>query len=106
VLVDNSAPTIRMILPYEDEIYTVNVDEWINIQVLAEDNLAMGKVEFYVDDKLLGYSTVGPFSMRWMLNGAWGEVPMLGTHRIYTIGFDTAGNQVKSDVVNVRVISE
>ncbi|MCE5257519.1 MAG: transglycosylase domain-containing protein [Chloroflexi bacterium] len=103
VLVDNSPPAMRLILPYQDEIYTVGVDEWINIQVLAEDNLGMSKVEFYVDDKLLGYSTVAPFSMRWMLNGSWTEVPVYGTHSIYAIGFDSAGNQVKTEPVSVRV---
>lgn len=103
VLVDNNPPTVSLILPYKDEIYTIGKDEWINIQALAEDNLAMQRVEFYVDDKLLGYSTVGPFSMLWKLNGSWDQVPMEGTHRIYVIAFDTAGNQTKSDEVTVRV---
>ncbi|MHB1354972.1 MAG: transglycosylase domain-containing protein [Anaerolineae bacterium] len=103
VLVDNIPPSIELILPYQDEIYTVGKDEWINIQALAEDNMAMQRVEFYIDDKLLGYSTVGPFSMRWMLNGSWDQVPMWGTHRIYVIAFDSAGNQTKSEEVRVRV---
>lgn len=103
VLVDNIAPTVELILPYQDEIYTISKDEWINIQALAEDNLAMQRVEFYVDDKLLGFSTVGPFSMLWILNGSWDQVPMEGTHRIYVIAFDAAGNQMKSEEVSVRV---
>jgi membrane carboxypeptidase/penicillin-binding protein PbpC len=103
VLVDNISPTVELILPYKDEIYTVGKDEWINIQALAEDNLAMQRVEFYVDDKLLGFSTVGPFSMRWMLNGSWDQVSVWGAHRIYVIAFDTAGNQTKSEAVDVRV---
>jgi hypothetical protein len=103
VLVDNISPTVELILPYQDEIYTIGKDEWINIQALAEDNLAMQRVEFFVDDKLLGFSTVGPFSMRWVLNGSWDQVPMEGTHRIYVIAYDTAGNQTKSDEVTVRV---
>ncbi|MHB9031539.1 MAG: penicillin-binding transpeptidase domain-containing protein, partial [Anaerolineae bacterium] len=106
VLVDNIPPTMRLLLPHQDEIYTVGVDEWINIQVLTEDNLGMDRVEFYVDDKLLGYSTVAPFSMRWMLNGSWEEVSVYGTHSIYAIGFDSAGNQVKTEPVSVRVTSD
>ncbi len=59
VLVDNISPTVALILPYPNEIYTIGTDEWINIQALAEDNLAMQRVEFYVDDKLLGFSYGG-----------------------------------------------
>jgi len=102
VLVDNTPPYVRLILPYEGEVYTVGVDEWINIQVLTEDNIGMDRVEFYIGDWQLGYSTVGPFSMRWMLNS--GDV--YGTHSIYAIGYDTAGNQTRSETVTVKVTSK
>ena len=67
VLVDNISPTVTILMPEPEQAFTLDQDEWINIQVFATDNMSMEKVEFYLDDQLLGYSTVAPYTLRWTL---------------------------------------
>lgn len=67
VLVDNISPTVTILMPEPEQVFTLDKDEWINVQVYAEDNMSMDKVEFYLDDNLLGYSTVAPYTLRWTL---------------------------------------
>ena len=67
VLVDNISPTITILMPEPEQVFVLDKHEWINIQVFAEDNMSMERVEFYLDDGLLGYSTVAPYTLRWML---------------------------------------
>jgi len=67
VLVDNISPTVSIISPEPEQVYVLDKDEWINIQVDAEDNLSMERVEFYLDEQSLGYTTVAPYTIRWTL---------------------------------------
>ena len=41
--------------------------EWINIQADAKDNLSMDRVEFFLDDQSIGFSTVAPYTRRWII---------------------------------------
>jgi len=94
VVVDNVTPTVT-ILPFEyvydaddpdksdpakpDKNYArVGMDEWINIQVNAVDNVAMDRVEFFLDNRSLGISTVAPFGIRWP-GGIRPMIPMSNT---------------------------
>ena len=76
VLVDNISPTVSILNPIvahdeegrpQDPVYEMGKDEWVNIQVYATDNTAMERVEFFLDDNPLGFSTVAPFTLRWTL---------------------------------------
>lgn len=67
VRVDNVPPAVEIIHPANDAVYAMDKDEWINIQLWAEDDQAMDRVEFYMDDELLGFSTVAPYTLRWTL---------------------------------------
>lgn len=67
VMVDNISPTVRIANPWPDKLYIAELDEWINIQVDAEDNVSMDRVEFFLDGQLIGYSTVAPFSYKWTI---------------------------------------
>ena len=67
VLVDNISPIVSILAPEHGKAFTLEKDEWINIQVDAEDNLSMEGVEFYLDDGLLGHTTVAPYTLRWTL---------------------------------------
>ena len=75
VRVDNTPPIAEIIHPTPDQVYEMGKDEWINIQVEAVDNIAMGKVEFYMDGELLGFTTVAPYTMRWNLKLLKDELP-------------------------------
>jgi len=67
VIVDNKPPKVEIIHPLEGAVYTLESDEWVNIQVDALDNYAMDRVEFYVDGQQIGYSTVAPFTKKWTI---------------------------------------
>jgi len=67
VSVDNISPTVRIIYPDDGALYRMETDEWINIQVDAEDNTAMDRVEFYLDGRKLDYTTVVPYTQRWTI---------------------------------------
>jgi len=67
VLVDNISPTVQILAPAPDQVFVMDKDEWINIQVDAQDNISMDRVEFFLDDHSLGYSTVAPYTLRWTL---------------------------------------
>jgi membrane carboxypeptidase/penicillin-binding protein len=78
-LVDNRPPRVSIVNPDPyapdedptnsefDRTYEVGKDEWINIQVIAVDNTAMARVDFYLNGRFLGFSTVAPFTLRWNL---------------------------------------
>ena len=65
VTVDNISPTIWIMNPWEDKVYIKETDEWVNIQADAQDNVSMDRVEFYLDNKPIGSSTVPPFTLKW-----------------------------------------
>nr|MBC7244487.1 transglycosylase domain-containing protein [Chloroflexota bacterium] len=67
VIVDNTPPTVEIIHPLEGAVYTLESDEWVNIQVDAIDNYSMDRVEFYLDEQQIGYSTVAPFTKKWTI---------------------------------------
>lgn len=66
----------------------------------------MDKVEFYIDDQLFGYSTVSPYTARWMLrrSDAEGAFPVepWGT-RVHVVAYDSAGNTTTSETITVHI---
>ncbi len=89
VLVDNTAPEMALVAPFEGQKFIMR-DEWITIQANAEDNIVMDRVEFFLvrsdsataesaeaplpeggnPDESLGYTTIAPYTARFMLNDA------------------------------------
>ena len=96
VIVDNEAPTVRIVSPKNGQTMSPGEDRGINIQVAAEDDVAMNRVEFYVDDQLAGYSTVAPYTLRWVVDEG-------GTFTIRAVAFDSAGNEAHSEPIQVNV---
>ena len=65
VTIDNTPPEAEFINPEPGKVYVLEEDEWINIQVEAEDNLSMNRVEYFMDNQKIGESTVAPYTLRW-----------------------------------------
>jgi hypothetical protein len=69
VTVDNTPPELALINPEPDSVYEFYPDDllndWVNFQVDAEDNLSMNRVEYFVDNRKIGETTVAPFTLRW-----------------------------------------
>jgi len=91
VVVDNQPPEVT-VLPFdytldandpdksnpdtpEKNYFRIGMDEWANIQVDAVDNVAMDRVEFFLDGESQGFKTVAPYSMRWTL--AWSSITQM-----------------------------
>jgi 1A family penicillin-binding protein len=80
VTIDNTPPTVVVTEPKPDQLFVMEDDEQININVLANDNLGIGRVEFVIDGSTFVTSTVAPYNERWEiemrdLNSAAGGEP-------------------------------
>jgi hypothetical protein len=67
VIVDSDPPQVEIIHPLDGDTYTLENDEWVNIQVDAIDKYAMDRVEYYLDGQQIGLSTVAPFTQKWTI---------------------------------------
>jgi membrane peptidoglycan carboxypeptidase len=70
VVVDNGAPTVKLINPQPDKVYRMEVDELISVTAEAQDAWEMDRVEFYMDSGKIGETTVAPYSVRWTMKMA------------------------------------
>jgi len=78
VTVDNTPPVVQLIYPYNGLAYVMENDEYVNIQADAVDNFSMDRVEFYLDDSLLSFSTVPPYNTKWTITMS-DTIPVPGT---------------------------
>jgi penicillin-binding protein 1C len=67
VTVDNTPPEAYVGYPSPGRVYELETDEWANLTADVSDNVQIDKVEFYLDDELLGYSVVEPYAFKWVL---------------------------------------
>ncbi|MGQ9683715.1 MAG: penicillin-binding protein [Anaerolineae bacterium] len=67
IIVDNEPPAISIMYPYNDAQYIKEVDELLNLQADALDNVGMDRVEFLVDGQKVAESRVAPYSIAWTL---------------------------------------
>ncbi len=127
VIVDNTAPQVEIINPWEGKAFYRDDDEWVNVQVDAWDNVAMDRVEFFLNGHSLGFSTVAPFTKRWTIDLNAVPAPVdavpatepvpdatptlaptaapVGGRRLvfHVVGYDSAGNRTESKPVSVSV---
>ncbi|MCW5853989.1 MAG: transglycosylase domain-containing protein [Anaerolineae bacterium] len=94
---DNTPPSIRLVeLP---PVAGIETDEILNLQAEAEDNLSIERVDFLVDGRLRGSSTVAPYGIRWTLTPR-----DLGSHFVEAVAFDRAGNSAASQRARVQIV--
>lgn len=67
VTIDNSAPSVVLSEPKADRLYVMEDDEQININALVNDTWSVGKVQYILDNVVIGTSTVAPFNERWKI---------------------------------------
>ncbi|MEA3334907.1 MAG: transglycosylase domain-containing protein [Chloroflexota bacterium] len=65
VTVDNISPTVSIEHPSDGDLYLMEDDEWVSITADANDDWAMDRVDFYLDNELSTSSIVPPYSRRW-----------------------------------------
>jgi membrane peptidoglycan carboxypeptidase len=81
VTVDNVPPAMELNHPEEGMVYTMEEDEWINIQATVGDNVSLDRVDFYVDSDKLATSTVPPYNKAWTIVMS-DTVPQLGPNPV------------------------
>ena len=91
-VLDTTAPTITISSPNDGSKVTSNV----SVKVNTSDNVAVTKVELYVDGMLQGASTTAPFTTKWNTGKA-----ARGLHTLLTKAYDSAGNVGLSQLVSV-----
>jgi hypothetical protein len=67
VTADNQPPVVEIQAPAEGERFVTEDNEWISITANATDDWAMDRVDFFMNGKKIGSSTVAPYSLRWDL---------------------------------------
>jgi hypothetical protein len=91
---DTTAPTTSITSPANGNV----VSGTVTITANALDNLAVTKVECYVDGQLIGTSATAPANFSWNTSA-----DVNGSHTLLTKAFDAAGNSGQSGTVTVTV---
>jgi hypothetical protein len=94
VTVDNSPPTVNLVLPTPGQ--SVRPQDQVVIQADVSDDIGLDRVEFYVDFTKVDTATSAPYSTRWAASGQ-------GQHTILVRAYDLAGNMSESAKVTITV---
>jgi hypothetical protein len=99
----SSSPTVQIASPVADS--QVVEGSTLAATVVAYDDIAVAKVEFYVNDVLRGQLYAEPFNGTYDGTFEFSFVVPLGvvTTSIKAIAYDLAGNQSTSSLVNIQV---
>lgn len=105
VTLDNTRPTVELVYPYADQSYDLGGDSWLNLQAQASDNIALDRVEFYVNGRYYDASS-SALSVRWTAEAANLARGESRTLEIYVVAVDSAGNRTQSDPIRVTVVGK
>src|SRR5262249_18809601 len=84
VMVSNQVLTVAITNPSNGG--TVPRNQNVSISASATDNVAVTKVEFYVDDNLLGTATTAPYNYPWKVPAKPGA-----SHKVQAKAYDALG---------------
>lgn len=98
VIVDNTPPTVRVLVPQAGTTYSAASDVFIEFSAEPSDNWQTVFMDFYVDGEYLGRVVESPYVYRY-------EIPenttRLATFRV--IVGDRAGNETESESITVQI---
>ena len=94
VTVDNLPPTVRIVSPAPGAEMQPGT---LRLEVEAADEIELDRVEFYWNDRLLTTFDTAPFVFEW-------QVIQTGSQVFHAIGYDAAGNSVRTETITVTVI--
>ena len=98
IQIDTTAPQVTLTAP----VNGATVSGVVRLEAAATDvGSGVGRVEFYVDGKIVGTATSVPYRVNWNTNNNK-QVPR-GSHTIYAIAVDRAGNSRVSISITVTV---
>ena len=85
VTVDNQPPEVQILYPAAEQQFGSGAGSTITLRANAEDDLALQKVEFYIDGQLIATLVQPPYS------AVWNATP--GKHQLSATATDQAGNK-------------
>ncbi|MBI3486529.1 S8 family serine peptidase [Candidatus Daviesbacteria bacterium] len=88
---DTTVPTVSIIYPLNGS--TVSKLSTVNIAASASDNIAVSKVEFYVNSSLTCTDTTSPYSCSWKVPGAKGK-----KYTVQAKAYDNSNNTSSSTI--------
>lgn len=91
---DTSAPSVSISAP----AHGASVSGTVKVTANATDNVGIAKVEFSIDNTLVGTDTASPFEYSWNTAAATN-----GTHTLVARASDAAGNTATSSTISVTV---
>ncbi|WP_224367984.1 extracellular catalytic domain type 1 short-chain-length polyhydroxyalkanoate depolymerase [Hyalangium versicolor] len=91
---DTAAPSVSLSAPTNG----ASVSGTVQVTANASDNVAVSKVEFFIDNALVGTDTASPYAYAWNSAAATN-----GTHVLVAKAYDAAGNKTTSATVSVTV---
>jgi peptidoglycan/xylan/chitin deacetylase (PgdA/CDA1 family) len=98
IQIDTTAPQITLTSP----VSGATVGGVVRLEATASDAVSgVARVDFYVDNKLLGTATSAPYRVNWNTNNK--QVPK-GSHTIYAVAVDRAGNSRATTPITVTVV--
>jgi membrane carboxypeptidase/penicillin-binding protein len=81
---DNTAPSLQIVSPEDNEIFQTSHDKTIIFQAAAEDDFSLEKVKFVLDDQLIATLYESPYVVSWSAE--------LGRHKLQITAYDQAEN--------------
>ena len=96
-VVKNSPPTVSWLAPADGSTVSSGLETLLSAAASDADlGDSVTKVEFFVDDGLLGTAATSPYTARW-------SHPAVGSHRLYAKAYDANGASAQSAVSVVSV---
>ena len=97
IQIDTTAPLVTLTSPASG----ATVSGVVRLEATASDvGSGVARVDFYVDGKLEGTSTLLPYRINWNTNG---KKVAKGSHTIYAVVVDRAGNSRATTPITVTV---
>jgi membrane peptidoglycan carboxypeptidase len=84
LLVDNTAPSIKILAPENDGLFQIDQENTIILQASADDDFGLKQVEFVIDDQQIATLYESPYVVLWPAQ--------LGQHELKITAYDMAGN--------------
>jgi peptidoglycan/xylan/chitin deacetylase (PgdA/CDA1 family) len=99
IQIDTTAPQVTLTSP----VNGATVSGVVRLEATATDvGLGVSRVDFYVDGKIVGTATLVPYRVNWNTNN--NRQVTRGSHTIYAIAVDRAGNSRVSTSITVTVV--
>jgi hypothetical protein len=89
--IDQTLPTINLTVEKQ------GFNSWLLIASVEDKTSGIRKVEFYLNDELLGEITGPPFEFIWT---------GFGSHEVHAIAYDSAGNSQMSNLITPIILSK